>query len=89
MFFGVPPNSVGDLAGLPCVAPPEAELLVPHGDDGGSRYYPSITSNMTNLQVQAQTSRRRLRLRPEAELPHSTYNQQPLASTRRTTMYIP
>jgi hypothetical protein len=35
------------------------------------------------------TSRRRLRLWPEAELPHSTYNQQPLASARRTTMYIP
>jgi hypothetical protein len=67
---GSPPNCAGDLADLRCVAPPEAELLVPLGDDGGSRSYPPITSSMTNLQVQAQTSGRRLRLLPEAELPH-------------------
>ena len=68
-----PPNCVSDLVDLRCIIPPVIELLVPPGDDGGSRFYPSITSSMINLQVQPQTSRRGLRLRPEAELPRSTY----------------
>ncbi|MEA1978561.1 MAG: hypothetical protein U9N80_11760 [Chloroflexota bacterium] len=94
MFLKIPesgslPNYVGDLADLRCGAPPDVKLLVHAGDDGGSRFYPPITSGMTNLQAQTHTSRRRLRLRPEAELPHSTYNKQPLTSARRTTMFIP